>query len=268
MSQNSGLAGWPAWPRVERYFTWAVLQVTWSARAVRRKGSILTNSADEFGLPAHPNPGEGPDAERGNDVARRQLRTRPRWAGRPNMPHARGPAHRYNGTFTSRTGVRHEPRKHPRPDPPARHGPAGRSRLDHAMGAGGIGDVLGGILGGQAAGGTGGSAGGGLGDLLGGVLGGGRGGSAAGGMGRPGRDPRRRARWRPQHERRRLGRSARRPARRQRRGRHGNARRRQRRHGHPRHHRDGGAEELDRRPPRGPRWHPTRRASPPPNSKP
>ena len=62
-------------------------------------------------------------------------------------------------------------------------GQQGRSRLDHAMGAGGIGDVLGGILGGQAAGGTGGSAGGGLGDLLGGVLGGGRGGSAAGGMG-------------------------------------------------------------------------------------
>ncbi|KIN88752.1 tellurite resistance TerB family protein [Thauera sp. SWB20] len=62
-------------------------------------------------------------------------------------------------------------------------GQQGRSRLDHAMGAGGIGDVLRGILGGQAAGGTGGSAGGGLGDLLGGVLGGGRGGSAAGGMG-------------------------------------------------------------------------------------
>jgi len=62
-------------------------------------------------------------------------------------------------------------------------GQQGRSRLDHAMGAGGIGDVLGGILGGQAAGGTAGSAGGGLGDLLGGVLGGGRGGSAAGGMG-------------------------------------------------------------------------------------
>jgi len=62
-------------------------------------------------------------------------------------------------------------------------GQQGRSRLDHAMGAGGIGDVLRGILGGQAAGGTAGSAGGGLGDLLGGVLGGGRGGSAAGGMG-------------------------------------------------------------------------------------
>ena len=31
-------------------------------------------------------------------------------------------------------------------------GQQGRSRLDHAMGAGGIGDVLGGILGGQAAG--------------------------------------------------------------------------------------------------------------------
>ena len=63
-------------------------------------------------------------------------------------------------------------------------GQQGRSRLDHAVGAGGIGDVLGGLLGGRAAGGgTGGGMGGGLGDLLGGVLGGGRGGSAAGGMG-------------------------------------------------------------------------------------
>lgn len=63
-------------------------------------------------------------------------------------------------------------------------GQQGRSRLDHAVGAGGIGDVLGGLLGGRAAGGgTGGGTGGGLGDLLGGVLGGGRGGSAAGGMG-------------------------------------------------------------------------------------
>ncbi len=63
-------------------------------------------------------------------------------------------------------------------------GQQGRSRLDHAVGAGGIGDVLGGLLGGRAAGGgTGGGMGGGLGDLLGGVLGGGRGGSAADGMG-------------------------------------------------------------------------------------
>lgn len=61
-------------------------------------------------------------------------------------------------------------------------GQQGRSRLDHAVGAGGIGDVLGGLLGGRAAGGGGGM-GGGLGDLLGGVLGGGRGGSAAGGLG-------------------------------------------------------------------------------------
>lgn len=63
-------------------------------------------------------------------------------------------------------------------------GQQGRSRLDHAVGAGGIGDVLGGLLGGRAAGGgTGGGMGGGLGDLLCGVLGGGRGGSAADGMG-------------------------------------------------------------------------------------
>ena len=61
-------------------------------------------------------------------------------------------------------------------------GQQGRSRLDHAMGAGGIGEVLGGILGGRSAGGAGGL-GGGLGDLLGGVLGGGRSGTAAGGMG-------------------------------------------------------------------------------------
>lgn len=53
----------------------------------------------------------------------------------------------------------------------------GRSRLDHAVGAGGIGDLLGGLLGGQ----RGGGAAGGLGDLLGGVLGGGRSSGAAGG---------------------------------------------------------------------------------------
>lgn len=53
----------------------------------------------------------------------------------------------------------------------------GRSRLDHAVGAGGIGDLLGGLLGGQAGGGA---AGGGLGDLLGAALGGGRSGGAAG----------------------------------------------------------------------------------------
>lgn len=52
----------------------------------------------------------------------------------------------------------------------------GRSRLDHAIGSGGIGDLLGGLLGGQ-----GGGAAGGLGDLLGGALGGGR--TAAGGAG-------------------------------------------------------------------------------------
>lgn len=52
----------------------------------------------------------------------------------------------------------------------------GRSRLDHAMGSGGVGDLLGGLLGGQ-----GGGAAGGLGDLLGGALGGGR--TAAGGGG-------------------------------------------------------------------------------------
>lgn len=61
-------------------------------------------------------------------------------------------------------------------------GRQGRSRLDHAMGAGGIGEVLGSMLGGRSAGGAG-SLGGGLGDLLGGVLGGGRPGSAAGGTG-------------------------------------------------------------------------------------
>ncbi len=52
----------------------------------------------------------------------------------------------------------------------------GRSRLDHAIGSGGIGDLLGGLLGDQ-----GGGAAGGLGDLLGGALGGGR--TAAGGAG-------------------------------------------------------------------------------------
>jgi uncharacterized membrane protein YebE (DUF533 family) len=51
----------------------------------------------------------------------------------------------------------------------------GRSRLDHAVGAGGIGDLLGGLLGGQGGqGGGSGAAGGGLGDLLGAALGGGR----------------------------------------------------------------------------------------------
>ena len=39
-------------------------------------------------------------------------------------------------------------------------GQQGRSRLDHAMGAGGIGEVLGGILGGRSAGGAGGLGGG------------------------------------------------------------------------------------------------------------
>lgn len=61
----------------------------------------------------------------------------------------------------------------------------GRSRLDHAVGAGGIGDLLGGLLGGQQR--TSGAAGGGLGDLLGAALGGGRtsagGGAGAGGLG-------------------------------------------------------------------------------------
>jgi uncharacterized membrane protein YebE (DUF533 family) len=61
----------------------------------------------------------------------------------------------------------------------------GRSRLDHAVGAGGIGDLLGGLLGGQQ--GTSGAAGGGLGDLLGAALGGGRtsagGGAGTGGLG-------------------------------------------------------------------------------------
>jgi uncharacterized membrane protein YebE (DUF533 family) len=55
----------------------------------------------------------------------------------------------------------------------------GRSRLDHAVGAGGIGDLLGGLLGGQ----RGDGAAGGLGDLLGGLLGGGRSSGAAGGGG-------------------------------------------------------------------------------------
>lgn len=61
----------------------------------------------------------------------------------------------------------------------------GRSRLDHAVGAGGIGDLLGGLLGGQQGGGA--AAGGGLGDLLGAALGGGRtgasGSAGAGGLG-------------------------------------------------------------------------------------
>lgn len=57
----------------------------------------------------------------------------------------------------------------------------GRSRLDHAVGAGGIGDLLGGLLGGQ--GGGSGAAGGGLGDLLGAALGGGRTNAGAGGGG-------------------------------------------------------------------------------------
>jgi uncharacterized membrane protein YebE (DUF533 family) len=60
----------------------------------------------------------------------------------------------------------------------------GRSRLDHAVGAGGIGDLLGGLLGGQ---GGSGAAGGGLGDLLGAALGGGRrnanAGAGGGGLG-------------------------------------------------------------------------------------
>ena len=61
----------------------------------------------------------------------------------------------------------------------------GRSRLDHAVGTGGIGDLLGGLLGGQQGGGA--AAGGGLGDLLGAALGGGRtgasGSAGAGGLG-------------------------------------------------------------------------------------
>ena len=57
----------------------------------------------------------------------------------------------------------------------------GRSRLDHAVGAGGIGDLLGGLLGGQSGGS--GAAGGGLGDLLGAALGGGRTNAGAGGGG-------------------------------------------------------------------------------------
>lgn len=59
----------------------------------------------------------------------------------------------------------------------------GRSRLDHAVGSGGIGDLLGGLLGGaQSSGGARPAGGGGLGDLLGGVLGGG-GSAGAGGAG-------------------------------------------------------------------------------------
>lgn len=61
----------------------------------------------------------------------------------------------------------------------------GRSRLDHAVGAGGIGDLLGGLLGGQGGGRS--AAGGGLGDLLGAALGGRRtnanAGAGAGGLG-------------------------------------------------------------------------------------
>ena len=53
----------------------------------------------------------------------------------------------------------------------------GRSRLDHAVGTGGIGELLGGLLGGQQGGGA--AAGGGLGDLLGAALGGGRTGASA-----------------------------------------------------------------------------------------
>ncbi|MDY0048580.1 MAG: tellurite resistance TerB family protein [Thauera propionica] len=53
-----------------------------------------------------------------------------------------------------------------------------RSRLEHAAGAGGIGDLLGAVLGGQAGGRSG---AGGLGDLLGSVLGGGRSGGGLGG---------------------------------------------------------------------------------------
>ncbi|MDD3676411.1 tellurite resistance TerB family protein [Thauera propionica] len=53
-----------------------------------------------------------------------------------------------------------------------------RSRLEHAAGASGIGDLLGAVLGGQAGGRSG---AGGLGDLLGSVLGGGRSGGGLGG---------------------------------------------------------------------------------------
>lgn len=53
-----------------------------------------------------------------------------------------------------------------------------RSRLEHAAGAGGIGDLLGAVLGGQAGGRSG---AGGLGDLLGSLLGGGRSGGGLGG---------------------------------------------------------------------------------------
>ena len=59
----------------------------------------------------------------------------------------------------------------------------GRSRLDHAVGSGGIGDLLGGLLGGSASAGGSQAGGGGLGDLLGGMLGGGGSAGASGGMG-------------------------------------------------------------------------------------
>lgn len=53
----------------------------------------------------------------------------------------------------------------------------GRSRLDHAMANGGVGELLGGLLGGQSGGA------GALGELLGGALGGGRAPAGAGGLG-------------------------------------------------------------------------------------
>lgn len=53
----------------------------------------------------------------------------------------------------------------------------GRSRLDHAMATGGVGELLGGLLGGQSGGA------GALGELLGGALGGGRAPAGAGGLG-------------------------------------------------------------------------------------
>ncbi|MFU2486880.1 tellurite resistance TerB family protein [Thauera sp. WH-1] len=56
----------------------------------------------------------------------------------------------------------------------------GRSRLEHAAGPGGIGDLLGAVLGGQTGATSGRAGGGGLGDLLGAALGGGRGAGGAG----------------------------------------------------------------------------------------
>lgn len=56
----------------------------------------------------------------------------------------------------------------------------GRSRLEHATGPGGIGDLLGAVLGGQTGATSGRAGGGGLGDLLGAALGGGRGAGGAG----------------------------------------------------------------------------------------